>query len=136
MSALLESLCGSERIAEMAKNDAANQPGPMRAFWVRYVRGGIVESQFEAMAEDSVACVIQHMGAANGAAVKVMPLEQWQARCEREAQARAQDELTESDLEAIDAEMLRDKARNGYDSRRIEAAARLERSNPIFGGLR
>lgn len=62
-----------------AAREAANKP-ILRAFMVRFVRGGIVEKQFECMSEDSTAAVIQHMGAANGAAVKVESLDAWRER--------------------------------------------------------
>ena len=55
---------------------AANAP-QLRAYMVQFVRGGVVERQFEAMAEDGCAAVIQHMDIANGAAVKAMPLSKW-----------------------------------------------------------
>jgi hypothetical protein len=55
---------------------AANQP-VMHAYMVRFIRGGIVEKQFEAMGVDGCTVAEQHAGMANGAKVDVMPLEKW-----------------------------------------------------------
>lgn len=106
----------------------------LQSFFVRFIRGGIVEAQFEAMAPDSIACVQQHIGAANGAKVDVMPLAAWREKCAAEARARLDakwatpqaGDLTQEDLEAIDREMGIDKARNRYDSRRDEEAVAEE----------
>jgi len=123
---------------------AANTPAKLHPFWVQYVRGGVIEAQFEAMAEDSIACVMQHMGAANGAAVKVMSLDAWHAKCAAEARARHEAEheaamakegdLSAADLAEIDAAMHADKQRNGYDQRRVDAAWQAERRQDQIEG--
>jgi hypothetical protein len=76
-----EAMFGASRMQFAAANSS-----PLRAYWVRHLRGGIVEAQFEALSEDSLACATDHPGP-EGCKVDVMPLEEWRDRCR--AQQRA-----------------------------------------------
>jgi hypothetical protein len=82
---------------------------PMRAYWVRILRGTVVEQQFEALAADSLACATDH-SPPEGCRVLVIPLEEW-----REQQASKAGDLTPEDLDAIDREF-------GIDRRNLARA--------------
>ncbi len=69
-----------------ASRPAANAQ-PMRAYWVRHMRGFIVEAQFEALAMDSLACATDHC-APEGCRTIVVPLAEWQEKCRAEQNAR------------------------------------------------
>jgi hypothetical protein len=79
---LRDSVAGVAR----AQWDAANTLD-MRAYWVRHLRGNIVEAQFEALAVDSLACATDHPPP-EGCRVAVMPLAEWRDKCWREQDAR------------------------------------------------
>ena len=93
------------------KPQAANTQHP-RSYWVRHLRGNVVEAQFEALAFDSLACATDHP-APEGCRVAVMPLAEWHDKCRLELEVRG--ELTREDLDAIDREF-------GIDRRNLARA--------------
>lgn len=57
--------------------EAANAPAGLNRYWVRLLRCGMVERQFEAVATDSLAAATDAAMYANGAKVDVMPMAKW-----------------------------------------------------------
>lgn len=91
----------------------------LRRYWVRHLRGNIVEAQFEAVAADSLACATDH-APPEGCRIDVMPLAEWRDRC----------------AQAIDTAMHADKLRNRYDSHREEHAGASFFEQQMAEGLR
>jgi hypothetical protein len=94
---------------------------PLRSYWVRHLRGRVVERQFEAVAADSLACATDH-APLEGCCVDVMPLAEWRARCEQEQRERG--ELTDKDLAEIERDF-------GIDRRNLARA--LDQRTPLRG---
>ena len=76
-----------------ATRPAANTTPGLNRYWVRVIRAGVVEHQFEAMAPDSMTCGQQHAGLAEGAKLSVMTVAAWEEklRCERAVQRELND---------------------------------------------
>lgn len=77
-----------------------------RKYWVRFIRGGIVERQFEFAASDSATACAENIAAANGAKVDVMPIAKWREKQREWAELTAK--VRASGLPS-DAELVRRK---------------------------
>lgn len=82
----------------------ANDPAAMRRFWVRIIRGGIVEQQYEAVAVDSIAAATDAALLANGAKVDVMPMAMWAERQRQWRELTAKCAGLPSDAERVRAQ--------------------------------
>lgn len=133
MSARLDSLLDTARLADIAKHDAANAPA-LRCFRVTIKSGSREVRGFEAMGVDSLAVAEQHAGlCAEGEYVSVMALDKWRAR----VAAQFAGPLGEDFFTRSDAACEQNKAQRVAD-REFEQAMRLQMRansiNDVIGG--